>query len=72
MPLSTPSRQFLNARQLSVEYNPVAPDGHARQDGEVAVAVVGLLVVVCTVGVWVGIVDGLEVVGLLEGLLVGF
>jgi hypothetical protein len=50
----------------------VAPDGHARQDGEVAVAVVGLLVVVCTVGAWVGIVDGLEVVGLLEGLLVGF
>jgi hypothetical protein len=55
MPLSTPSRQFLNARQLSVEYNPVAPDGHARQDGVVAVAVVGLLVVGCVVGL---LVDG--------------
>jgi hypothetical protein len=50
-PLSTPSRQFLNARQLLVEYNPVASDGHASQDGEVTVAVVGLVVVAGVVGV---------------------
>jgi hypothetical protein len=51
IPLSIPERQFRKARQLSVEYNPVAPDGHARQDDEVAT--VGLCVVGCT-----GFVDG--------------
>ena len=65
MPLSTPSRQFLNARQLSVEYNPVAPEGHARQDGLVAVAVVGLVVVGCIVGL---LVDGCAFVGARVGM----
>ena len=51
IPLSIPERQFRKARQLSVEYNPVAPDGHARQDDEVAT--VGMCVVGCK-----GFVDG--------------
>ena len=57
IPLSTPVTQFRKPRHMSAGYNPVAPDGHAKQVGLVAGSYVGLLVGTNVGGLDVGFDD---------------